>query len=1087
MIFPDFPVSRTRSRHCTLRVWYNMAGMLKSMFTAAGASSVALPPPPDRLETAVNAGDAQRSPPPLARPLPGLPACACALAAHALQRVVAVACADGRIVLRSGTGAALALPAPALPKPRDESAPRRVVFAPQATHVMTVIVGEALDVWSLREKCALVLDDKLANVLLTDETCRPTSACFVAESFVVIGTKMGNLIFARCDSTSSTVVHVGDMHDILGEGQEGGAVTATLALPCNESTASKRCHVVLGYEFGAVVVVDVLRRRRVGVRAAPFGTIRDACWAGHATLATDDHVLATSHDGGNVLLWHVKQPQDAAAVPTTTDAIQTPHASCLTPFRRLCCTDQGASISRVIGHVSDTADGVLRIWTLAKSTGDTLGGLSAFEVKHDRTTDVAGADDVDEDAWTLRPPDAPSRMYPPFGGELDACVGWKSSVAVLCEGGALASWSLDDGGEGVPVLDTSGVLDGSQPADMDDGGVSTVAVRLFVADGPGIRAITEPRLPGVEWQARAWIEPSATPEEDTASSSASSARPTSDVCYVQTFPSEAILVAGLGSGAAWFFRELVEGGDGDDGGGNDAEGDGLGPAFVPEVASPTHMAKRSSSGGWDAMLCVHSLHACPIVAADVAQNATAVVLCDKGGTVSVVDLLPEPMLRWVAQSELGGAGNGGRYGVAFAGDNRAGSDDNTTTTSSSTVVVCDPSATIVSLSASRGETEARMHPKATNEKTLALAALAIDGTPAAQSSGDAPLVLLVTDVATRVYPLPGVRRGDKTTLKKLASHSSEQYQAARVVSLSGAPGLVLVSTSGAVSLVSLPNLVAVRHLDASSWLRAPPSDLTTPRRILLTESGTALLAWDGSEAVLAHAAPSQAECSAATAATSIFDVDLARAIEAGEHEASRRRGLARQEAATVAEKERRKSQERPAPVRTGMLGGLGGLADKAKAAAAAAMEKARGGSPSAAKARAAAEREKEMESTPSLLEFFDPAAAANATASPSPTLARRELLTRTSSGGSASAASSSPRSPAARSVDDIKRAYGRPTTDANRAARAASDAMHENRRKLEERGEKLEELADKTAQLENEAADFASAARKLREQQERWF
>ena len=50
-----------------------------------------------------------------------------------------------------------------------------------------------------------------------------------------------------------------------------------------------------------------------------------------------------------------------------------------------------------------------------------------------------------------------------------------------------------------------------------------------------------------------------------------------------------------------------------------------------------------------------------------------------------------------------------------------------------------------------------------------------------------------------------------------------------------------------------------------------------------------------------------------------------------------------------------------------------------------------------------------------------------------------------------------------------------------------SDAMHENRRRLEERGEKLEQLADKTQQLEDEAADFARAARRLREQQERWF
>ncbi|KAK9811618.1 hypothetical protein WJX72_007037 [[Myrmecia] bisecta] len=70
--------------------------------------------------------------------------------------------------------------------------------------------------------------------------------------------------------------------------------------------------------------------------------------------------------------------------------------------------------------------------------------------------------------------------------------------------------------------------------------------------------------------------------------------------------------------------------------------------------------------------------------------------------------------------------------------------------------------------------------------------------------------------------------------------------------------------------------------------------------------------------------------------------------------------------------------------------------------------------------------------------------------------------------------------PGMRTAAEIRAAYGR--APAKRANEVGS-LMAENRDKLMERGEKLSRLQDKTDALENDAADFATMARKLAEQQ----
>ena len=74
--------------------------------------------------------------------------------------------------------------------------------------------------------------------------------------------------------------------------------------------------------------------------------------------------------------------------------------------------------------------------------------------------------------------------------------------------------------------------------------------------------------------------------------------------------------------------------------------------------------------------------------------------------------------------------------------------------------------------------------------------------------------------------------------------------------------------------------------------------------------------------------------------------------------------------------------------------------------------------------------------------------------------------------------------PALRSVDDIRRKYGRPARPAAEDAATTAGVMGRNLQKLNERGEKLAIIQEKTALMESQAADFAASAKKLREQQE---
>ena len=75
----------------------------------------------------------------------------------------------------------------------------------------------------------------------------------------------------------------------------------------------------------------------------------------------------------------------------------------------------------------------------------------------------------------------------------------------------------------------------------------------------------------------------------------------------------------------------------------------------------------------------------------------------------------------------------------------------------------------------------------------------------------------------------------------------------------------------------------------------------------------------------------------------------------------------------------------------------------------------------------------------------------------------------------------SQQAPALRSVDDIRRKYGRP---ARPESATTAGVMGENLTKLNERGEKLANIQEKTALMESRAADFAASAKKLKEQQE---
>lgn len=74
--------------------------------------------------------------------------------------------------------------------------------------------------------------------------------------------------------------------------------------------------------------------------------------------------------------------------------------------------------------------------------------------------------------------------------------------------------------------------------------------------------------------------------------------------------------------------------------------------------------------------------------------------------------------------------------------------------------------------------------------------------------------------------------------------------------------------------------------------------------------------------------------------------------------------------------------------------------------------------------------------------------------------------------------------PALRSVDDIRRKYGRPARPAAETTATTAGVMGENLQKLNERGEKLANIQEKTSRMEAQAADFAASAKKLREQQE---
>ena len=81
----------------------------------------------------------------------------------------------------------------------------------------------------------------------------------------------------------------------------------------------------------------------------------------------------------------------------------------------------------------------------------------------------------------------------------------------------------------------------------------------------------------------------------------------------------------------------------------------------------------------------------------------------------------------------------------------------------------------------------------------------------------------------------------------------------------------------------------------------------------------------------------------------------------------------------------------------------------------------------------------------------------------------------------------SPTNAKRRTVEEIKSAYGRPSTSVT--ASTAQHIMAQNRDKLAERGEKLGELQEKTSKLENDAMNFADMARELRKQQEqkKWW
>lgn len=78
--------------------------------------------------------------------------------------------------------------------------------------------------------------------------------------------------------------------------------------------------------------------------------------------------------------------------------------------------------------------------------------------------------------------------------------------------------------------------------------------------------------------------------------------------------------------------------------------------------------------------------------------------------------------------------------------------------------------------------------------------------------------------------------------------------------------------------------------------------------------------------------------------------------------------------------------------------------------------------------------------------------------------------------------------PRMRTADEIREAYGRPR-EQNAGAGRVAGLMAENVQKLNERGERLKGLDDKTADLSNEAANFASLAKQLAEQQKnkKWW
>eukprot|EP00198_Chlamydomonas_reinhardtii_P013508 XP_001702845.1 R-SNARE protein, tomsyn-like family [Chlamydomonas reinhardtii] len=100
----------------------------------------------------------------------------------------------------------------------------------------------------------------------------------------------------------------------------------------------------------------------------------------------------------------------------------------------------------------------------------------------------------------------------------------------------------------------------------------------------------------------------------------------------------------------------------------------------------------------------------------------------------------------------------------------------------------------------------------------------------------------------------------------------------------------------------------------------------------------------------------------------------------------------------------------------------------------------------------------------------------------------------TSTGGGAGGARASGAAPAPisapkqRTADEIKLAYGRPTTTTARA-NDVREVMEQNRNKLAERGEKLGRLNDKAADLEASAQGFADMARQLaeRERNKKWW